>query len=76
MSPLGWLEPLLDRIARSSSNVVWPVIDVIMDDTFEYILRIKYKGAFTKGGFNWDLMVGAHRSPGISQLPVIFNLTD
>ncbi|XP_072948675.1 putative polypeptide N-acetylgalactosaminyltransferase 9 [Epargyreus clarus] len=49
----GWLEPLLERIARDNTTVVSPVVDHIHDNTFEYIpqdlndLRI--------GGFNWDL---------------------
>lgn len=32
----GWLEPLLDRIARDKTNVVWPVIDIISDKTLMY----------------------------------------
>jgi len=48
----GWLEPLLDRIARNSSTVVSPVIDVIDFDDLEYhssptILQV--------GGFEWTL---------------------
>ena len=35
----GWLEPLLDRIARNSTTVVCPVIDVIDDSTLEYHYR-------------------------------------
>lgn len=36
---IGWLEPLLDRIARNSTTVVCPVIDVIDDTTLEYHFR-------------------------------------
>lgn len=35
----GWLEPLLDRIARNRTTVVCPVIDVIDDTTLEYHFR-------------------------------------
>ena len=38
----GWLEPLLDRIARNSSTVVCPSIDVISDSTLEF-MRSRYK---------------------------------
>jgi len=50
---VGWLEPLLDRIARNSSNVVTPVIDVIDDDTFQY----HHGPALAVGGFDWNLQV-------------------
>jgi hypothetical protein len=36
---LGWIEPLLDRIARNSTTVVCPVIDVIDDATLEFHFR-------------------------------------
>jgi polypeptide N-acetylgalactosaminyltransferase len=37
----GWLEPMLDRIAVDSSNVVCPVIDILSDQDF----HIKYTNA-------------------------------
>ena len=36
----GWLEPLLDVVARNSSVIACPVIDTIQDDTFEYMVRL------------------------------------
>ena len=47
----GWLEPLLARIANDRKTVVCPIIDVISDDTFEYITA----SDMTWGGFNWKL---------------------
>ncbi|XP_067866668.1 polypeptide N-acetylgalactosaminyltransferase 1 isoform X2 [Heterodontus francisci] len=48
---LGWLEPLLARIKLDRSTVVCPIIDVISDDTFEYMAG----SDMTYGGFNWKL---------------------
>lgn len=47
----GWLEPLLARIAVDRTTVVCPIIDVISDDTFEYVTASDQ----TWGGFNWKL---------------------
>lgn len=58
----GWLEPLLDRIARDPSTVVCPVIDVINDKTFEY----HYRGdanSINVGGFDWNLQFNWHAIP-------------
>lgn len=50
----GWLEPLLDRIARAPATVPTPEIDLIMDDTLEY----RYgSGPEAVGGFDWNLQV-------------------
>lgn len=51
----GWLEPLLDRIARNSTTVVCPVIDVIDDKTLEFMWRDS--GVVNVGGFDWNLQV-------------------
>ncbi|KAG7282206.1 hypothetical protein CRUP_034953 [Coryphaenoides rupestris] len=47
----GWLEPLLARIKLDKRTVVCPIIDVISDDTFEYMAG----SDMTYGGFNWKL---------------------
>ena len=51
----GWLEPLLDRIARNRTTVVCPVIDVINDETLEYMWQ-RASGT-SVGGFDWNLQV-------------------
>lgn len=51
----GWLEPLLDRIAREASTVVCPVIDVIDDSSLEFHYRDA--GGVNVGGFDWNLQV-------------------
>ena len=55
----GWMEPLLDRIARNSTFVVCPVIDAIDKETFEYKVN-KY---LVVGGFDWNLQFNWHRVP-------------
>uniref|UniRef100_A0A3P9LL67 Polypeptide N-acetylgalactosaminyltransferase n=1 Tax=Oryzias latipes TaxID=8090 RepID=A0A3P9LL67_ORYLA len=47
----GWLEPLLARIKEDRTAVVCPIIDVISDETFEYMAG----SDMTYGGFNWKL---------------------
>uniref|UniRef100_A0A7E4V1U7 Polypeptide N-acetylgalactosaminyltransferase n=1 Tax=Panagrellus redivivus TaxID=6233 RepID=A0A7E4V1U7_PANRE len=47
----GWLPPLLDRVHGDRKRVVAPIIDVISDDTFEYVTA----SDTTWGGFNWHL---------------------
>ncbi|CRK88371.1 CLUMA_CG002148, isoform A [Clunio marinus] len=54
----GWLEPLLDRIARDSTTVSCPVIDVIDDHTF----TLSYQDAtgLQIGGFDWAVTFDWH----------------
>lgn len=49
----GWLEPLLDRIAKDPKNVAVPVIDIIDDKTLAY----EWLDAEVTpiGGFDWKL---------------------
>ncbi|XP_049824738.1 polypeptide N-acetylgalactosaminyltransferase 5 isoform X2 [Aethina tumida] len=55
----GWLEPLLARIVENRKTVVCPIIDVISDETFEYITA----SDMTWGGFNWKLNFRWYRVP-------------
>lgn len=48
---IGWLEPLVARVAEDRRRVVAPIIDVISDDSFEYVTA----SDTTWGGFNWHL---------------------
>ncbi|XP_004517479.1 putative polypeptide N-acetylgalactosaminyltransferase 9 isoform X2 [Ceratitis capitata] len=57
----GWLEPLLDRIARNNTTVVCPVIDVIDDTTLEFHFRDS--GGVNVGGFDWNLQFNWHAVP-------------
>lgn len=57
----GWLEPLLDRIARNKTTVVCPVIDVIDDTTLEY--HYHDSGGVNVGGFDWNLQFNWHAVP-------------
>ena len=60
-SILGWLEPLLERIAENKSIVVCPVIDVIEDSSFKF----QYGSAKSTsvGGFDWNLQFNWHAIP-------------
>lgn len=48
----GWLEPLLDRIARDPKTVVCPVIDVVEAKTFRYHYL---ENSVQVGGFDFSL---------------------
>lgn len=58
---LGWVEPLLERIAQNSSNVVTPVIDTIDLETLQYHLSSHHR--LSVGGFNWGLVFNWHLLP-------------
>lgn len=55
----GWLEPLLARIVEDRKTVVCPIIDVISDESFEYVTA----SDMTWGGFNWKLNFRWYRVP-------------
>ncbi|XP_037075144.1 polypeptide N-acetylgalactosaminyltransferase 5-like isoform X1 [Pollicipes pollicipes] len=55
----GWLDPMLARIAENRKTVVCPIIDVISDNTFEYVTA----SDMTWGGFNWKLNFRWYRVP-------------
>ena len=52
---IGWLEPLLNSIAKNPHTVVCPVIDVISDDSLEYHFRDA--SGVNVGGYDWNLQV-------------------
>lgn len=56
----GWLEPLLDRIARNVTTVVVPIVDTIDDDSFEWRPQ-EWPGSV--GGFDWGLTFNWHPTP-------------
>ena len=49
----GWLEPLLDPIARNPNVTTVPIIDTIHHTTFEFIY---HPDGNLVGGFDWQLM--------------------
>lgn len=51
----GWLPPLLAEIKKNNKAVVCPVIDVISDDTFEYLTgsEMTYGGFDSHFVFDW-----------------------
>ena len=57
----GWLEPLLDPIAKNNTFVVAPYIDVIDDTTFQY--HYSASSALHVGGFDWNLQFNWHPLP-------------
>ncbi|KAF7382872.1 polypeptide N-acetylgalactosaminyltransferase 3-like isoform X1 [Vespula maculifrons] len=48
---VGWLEPLLEVVAKNKTRVVCPIIDIINDNTFSYTQSLEPHW----GAFNWDL---------------------
>ena len=54
MHSLGWLEPLLERIAVNNTVVPYPVIDGLDSENLKYM---RYPGVdYQMGIFNWNLI--------------------
>ncbi|CAF1013872.1 unnamed protein product [Rotaria sp. Silwood1] len=57
----GWLEPLLDPIARNPKASVVPLIEIIDDGTFEF--KATPIEGIQVGGFDWNLIFNWHTTP-------------
>ncbi|CAF2836945.1 unnamed protein product [Rotaria sp. Silwood2] len=57
----GWLEPLLDPIARNPKASVVPLIEIIDDGTFEF--KVTAIESIQVGGFDWNLIFNWHMTP-------------
>ncbi|CAF1291796.1 unnamed protein product [Rotaria sordida] len=57
----GWLEPLLDPIARNPKASVVPLIEIIDDGTFEF--KATPIESIQVGGFDWNLIFNWHVTP-------------
>ncbi|CAF3752640.1 unnamed protein product [Adineta steineri] len=57
----GWLEPLLDPIARNPKVAVVPLIEIIDDSTFQLIGTPIQN--IQVGGFDWNLIFNWHVTP-------------
>jgi polypeptide N-acetylgalactosaminyltransferase len=57
----GWLEPLIDPIARNKNVSTVPLIEIIDDNTFQlYSTAIE---SIQVGGFDWNLIFDWHPVP-------------
>jgi polypeptide N-acetylgalactosaminyltransferase len=57
----GWLEPLLDPIARNNNASTVPLIEIIDDNTFQ--LHSTAIESIQVGGFDWNLIFDWHVVP-------------
>lgn len=57
----GWIEPLLDPIARNPKAAVVPLIEIIDDSTFQMIGTSIQN--IQVGGFDWNLIFNWHVTP-------------
>ncbi|CAF0728997.1 unnamed protein product [Didymodactylos carnosus] len=57
----GWLEPLLDPIARNPKVAVVPIIEIIDDNTFHLVSTPIQN--IQVGGFDWNLIFNWHVTP-------------
>ncbi len=58
---LGWLEPLIDPIARNPNVSTVPLIEIIDDNTFQ--MQVTPIEAVQVGGFDWNLIFDWHPVP-------------
>ena len=66
---IGWLEPLLDRIARNPNTSSVPIIDSINSDTFALLSDYNPEPRlFSVGGFDWNLIFNWHILPEQEQM--------
>jgi polypeptide N-acetylgalactosaminyltransferase len=57
----GWLEPLIDPIARNSNVSTVPLIEIIDDATFEF--GSSPIDSVSVGGFDWNMIFSWHNAP-------------
>ncbi|KAL5010191.1 hypothetical protein ScPMuIL_012496 [Solemya velum] len=60
-TPEGWLEPMLDRIAKNHTTVVMPAFDAIDSVNFKY--HYQPVAGMSINGFTWDLSFSFTRIP-------------
>ena len=56
---------MLERVSEDPTRVVCPIIDVISDETFEYVSA----SDLTWGGFNWKLNFRWYTGSNLAQEP-------
>ncbi|XP_022309046.2 polypeptide N-acetylgalactosaminyltransferase 5-like [Crassostrea virginica] len=61
----GWIEPLIDPIARNWTTVMTPVIDGIDRDNFKF--NYQAAAATNVGGFDWSMTFTWHLIPNAEQ---------
>jgi polypeptide N-acetylgalactosaminyltransferase len=65
----GWLEPLVDPIARNPNVTTMPIIEIINDNTFEF--ESTSIESVQVGGFDWDLLFDWHGVPKYEMVSIL-----